>query len=114
MTWLVWAVLNFAVSPAVSWIQGRLLPRARPGFAQRWFIYAAVDTCVFVFAHAWHAAAVYGLSALAALIVWWWRRRKDRKRALRALGNKAKATLAALVRNMPRPSPRLVPQGVPA
>jgi membrane protease YdiL (CAAX protease family) len=54
------------------------------------------------------------VSALLALILWWWRRRKNRLRALRLFGAKSRARLAALVRSMPRPSPRLVPERVPA
>lgn len=48
---------------------------------------------------------------------WWWRdRRKRRKRSLKALGHKARARLAAMARNMPRPGPvlRPVPQGAPS
>jgi hypothetical protein len=49
--------------------------------------------------------------------LWWqqWRRRR-RKRSLRALGHKARARLAALAANMPRPGPvlRPVPQGARA
>jgi hypothetical protein len=55
-------------------------------------------------------------AGLAVFWAWlWWRNwRKRRKRSLKALGNKAKARLAAMLRNMPRPSPRLVPQRSPA
>jgi Flp pilus assembly protein TadB len=53
--------------------------------------------------------------AVAAVWFWLWRRgRKNRKRSLRQLGHKARARLAAMIRNMPRPSPRLVPQGARA
>lgn len=49
--------------------------------------------------------------------MWWqqWRRRR-RKRSLRQLGHKARARLAAMARNMPRPGPvlRPVPQGARA
>lgn len=65
-----------------------------------------------VFTGGWLYAASYGASGLLALILWWWSRRK-RKRSLRQLGHKARARLAAMVRNMPRPSPRLVPQRAP-
>lgn len=54
-------------------------------------------------------------ASLAAWWFWnWWRKRKNRLRALRQIGAKSRARLEALVRNIPRPAPRLVPQGVPA
>jgi hypothetical protein len=62
-----------------------------------------------------HAAA-FGASGLLALVLWWWSRRKRKKRSLKALGHKARARLAALAANMPRPGPvlRPVPQGARA
>ena len=60
----------------------------------------------------WMTAAVG--AALAAFWFWLWRRgRRNRKRSLRALGNKARARLAAMAGNMPKPGPvlRPVPQG---
>lgn len=61
----------------------------------------------------WRDAAAFGSSGLLALILWWRSRRKRRKRSLKALGHKARARLAAMARNMPRPAPvlRPVPQG---
>jgi hypothetical protein len=62
-----------------------------------------------------------GLAAFLAMIWWlnWWldrggRRRK--KRSLKALGNKARAAVEAMLRNMPKPGPvlRPAPQGAPA
>lgn len=55
----------------------------------------------------WLNAAAFGASGLVGLILWWNSRRK-RKRSLKLLGAKARARLAAMTRNMPRPSPRLV------
>lgn len=60
----------------------------------------------------WLASAI--ALAVAAFWFWIWRRnRGNRKRSLRALGNKARARLAAMARNMPKPGPvlRPVPQG---
>ena len=63
----------------------------------------------------WRLAA---LISLAGAAYWAWRawrnwRRRKRKRSLKALGNKARARLAALLRSMPKPGPvlRPVPQG---
>lgn len=42
--------------------------------------------------------------------LWWQQWRRRRKRSLRQLGHKARAKLAAMIRNMPRP----VPQGARA
>jgi hypothetical protein len=55
-----------------------------------------------------------GVAAMWARL--WWSGRKRKKRSLRALGNKARARLAALARNMPRPGPvlRPAPQGARA
>lgn len=54
-------------------------------------------------------------SALAVFRWWlWWRGpRNRRRRSLRALGHKARARLAAMLRSMPGPGPALrpVPQG---
>jgi len=58
----------------------------------------------------WPAAG--GDAALAAFWLWlWWRgRRGKRRKALKAIGDKSRAVLAAMARNMPRPAPRLAPQ----
>lgn len=55
-------------------------------------------------------------TALAAFYGWlWWNRRnrRRRRRSLRSLGEKSRARLAAMARNMPKPGPvlRPVPQG---
>lgn len=56
----------------------------------------------------WWACGVS--AALAAFWFWTWRRgRKNRKRSLKALGNKARARLAEMPRNMPKPGTVLRP-----
>jgi len=54
-------------------------------------------------------------AAVAAAWLWIWLNRRGgrRKRSLRQLGHKARARLAALARNMPKPGPvlRPAPQG---
>jgi membrane protease YdiL (CAAX protease family) len=60
----------------------------------------------------WFLVAAGSVSALVATAIWWWRR-KDRKRAAKALGYKARALVAALVqraREAARPRPVLQPQ----
>jgi hypothetical protein len=65
----------------------------------------------------WPASAVYAVGVVVWVRIFWknWRRRK-RNRSLAALGHKARARLAALLRSMPKPGPvlRPVPQGARA
>jgi membrane protein implicated in regulation of membrane protease activity len=92
-----------------------------PGRAALWA--AAVAVClacaaaIDVMDGQWPAAGI----VLAGVAYWLWQiwrhwRRRKRRRSLKALGHKARARLAAMARNMPRPSPapRLVPQGARA
>jgi hypothetical protein len=67
-----------------------------------------------VLAHDWPAAGASLGWALLWFWLWWRWRRGKRRKALRALGAKARARLAAMLRRMPRAAPRLVPQGSPA
>ena len=64
----------------------------------------------------WPQAVTNAVVAAYWAWLWWqfWRRR--RKRSLRQFGHKARARLAAMARNMPRPGPvlRPVPQGARA
>lgn len=109
------SVLSFALPPLYVRLM-RLamgLPVRCPRFFSHWALGAAGMTAGTVIAGAWPEAASSGASVLLALVLWWYSRRK-RKRSLRQLGNKARARLAAMARNMPRPSPRLVPQGARA
>lgn len=62
----------------------------------------------------WLGCAAFAVLAAVLGVLWWNSRRKGRRKALRLLGGKARAVLAAMARNMPRPSPRLVPQGARA
>lgn len=103
LSWFYWQTLipSLGLSSPVPWVIA-------------WFLSAGACACGLLFIGQPERAAGAGLSALAALITWWWRRRKNRLRALRQFGEKSLARLAALARNMPRPSPRLMPEGVPA
>jgi hypothetical protein len=59
-------------------------------------------------------SALWAVAAVIWAWLWWQNRGRRRKRkALRALGHKIRARLAAMARNMPGPSParRPVPQG---
>jgi hypothetical protein len=63
----------------------------------------------------WPGAVLAAFLAVFAWVVWWVDRHGRRKRrSLKALGSKARARLASMLRNMPRPGPvlRPVPQGV--
>jgi small basic protein len=78
---------------------------------------AGVLALLYAFQGDWLAAVLLAFVAVLWGRLWWqsWRRRK-KKRSLRALGHKARARLAALARNMPRPGPvlRPAPQGARA
>jgi membrane protein implicated in regulation of membrane protease activity len=67
----------------------------------------------FTLAGPWYAGSVFWVLAAGwALIAWWhWRKRKRRRSVLGLLGYKARALLGAIVQSMPKPAPRLVPQG---
>jgi hypothetical protein len=63
-------------------------------------------------------AGIAAFLAAASWLAWWLGRRggRRRRRSPRALGHKARARLAAMARNMPRPGPvlRPVPQVAPS
>lgn len=62
----------------------------------------------------WFGVGLASFLAVAWWLNWWFGRRgRRKKRSLKALGHKARARLAAMLRNMPRPDPvlRPVPQG---
>lgn len=116
MTAWIWCVAAFTFAGVLA--EGRAASRGHLGAARRLqgalaAGYAALGL-LDAAAREWAAAAV--TLACAAFWFWLWRRnRRDRKkRMLRLLGHKARARLEAMARNMPRPSPRLVPQGNPA
>lgn len=85
-------------------------------FFSRWAVGDAGATLFSALKGDWRNALAWGLSGLLALALWWFSRRRKRRRALRQLGHKARAALAAMARNMPRPGPvlRPVPQGSPS
>jgi len=112
---IFWAAVCFAFPPAFArWILRA--PAGSTRFFGEWacFGFCAVPGSVLT-AHGaadWVNVASWAASGLTGLILWWWSRRK-RKRSLKALGHKARARLAAMARNMPKPGPvlRPVPQG---
>jgi hypothetical protein len=108
-------VLVFFSGPAWALLLTRLpvLPRS---FHLRWAQFDGTGLIIAVFLQDWRNVAVWAASGVLALILWWWSRRKRRKGALKALGHKARARLAALVENMPKPGPvlRPVPQPSPS
>jgi hypothetical protein len=115
-TAIFWVAVCFASPPAFA----RWIFRAQPGTTRFYGRWASFGLCAVpgaaLGAHdaaGWLNVAAWGASGLTGLVLWWWSRRK-RKRSLKLLGSKARARLAAMLRNMPRLSPRLVPQGVPA
>jgi hypothetical protein len=115
ITSILWAALCFAFPPLFVLAAWR--PSTSTRFFARWAYGGAggmtTSAIAASFSGGWPDVAAWGASGLLGLILWWWSRRK-RRRSLRQLGGKARARLAAMLRNMPRPSPRLVPQRVPA
>ncbi len=120
MTWLGWFLFGLLFPPldalapcAGLLLRGRLTLRR---FAAAWLGLACFIAVIWLTAGVAASGLGASLSALIALAVWLWTRRKDMKRAVRALGNKARARLAAMARSMPRPGPALrpVPQGAPS
>jgi len=111
-------VISFAVPPAVaSGLQrAQGMQAAGTGFYRQWLSAAAGAGAVAAALRDWPAVASFAVSGMLALILWWLSRRRKRKRAVKALGHKARARLAAMIRNMPKPGPvlRPVPQGAGA
>lgn len=111
---------SFTAPPLFALVMRRaegLPPPPAPGFFAQWAWGGLGGTITSALSAIgtgeWVIVASFGASALTGTVLWWYSRRK-RKRSLRQLGNKARARLAAMARNMPRPSPRLVPQGARA
>lgn len=105
---------------ACSWMALRAQARQVPSL-EAWNLAAAVFATVVAVVFIFLGARLGGipLGVVAALRWWlWWHGRggRKRKRPLRALGHKARARLAAMARNMPKPGPLLrpVPQAVRA
>jgi hypothetical protein len=102
---------------ACSYMALRAQSRQSPAL-EGWNLAAALPctALVPVFALAGDWPGVIPVGALAALRWWLWLRgpRRRRKRSLRALGNKALRALAVMLRNMPKPAPRVFPQGARA
>lgn len=118
MTGIFWAAMCFAFPPLHALVVccARRVPSGDGRFFADWARGGAGGTAGAALAAAvsggWLYVASWGASALLGLILWWLSRRQ-RKRSLRQLGNKARARLAAMLRNMPSLSPRLVPQAAP-
>jgi hypothetical protein len=85
----------------------------RTSFFSEWLWIAAGDAVIGAICRDWLFAASSAASFLLAVAVRWWWRRKDRKRAIKALGEKSRARIADLVaalRESWRPRPVLRPQ----
>lgn len=117
---MVSAVLEFALGatcPAAGWALGCKMAgmgfRLPLTFAVWCAGASATSVLEAVTGSPWWAAGS-ALSALVALVLWWLSRRKGRKRAAKLTGAKARALREKLVKSMPRWTPRLVPQRIPA
>lgn len=109
------------LSVVSAWLCGNAVGRGRYGRAAMWAAAAAVTLGLAAAVDAagghWLPSAIYAAGAAGWAWISWknWRRRK-RRRTLKALGHKARARLAAMLRSMPKPGPALrpVPQGAPS
>jgi hypothetical protein len=99
--------LIFLSGPVWASLLTRMFGLRRLFFA-RWAGFDALGLLSAAFLQDWRNIPVWAASAVVALILWWWSRRK-RKRTLAALGNKARARLAAMIKKMPKPGPVLRP-----
>jgi hypothetical protein len=93
-----------------------LVPRTRRAFLIDWaacgMFGLAGGSLSAVYHGQWYCPLSSGASGLLALFLLWWTGPK-RKKAFKLLGEKGRAALAAMVKNMPKPGPvlRPVPQG---
>jgi hypothetical protein len=110
---ILFGVFYFVTPPASTYVFRRYkgLPM-KPGhlFYSHWAQGAMVGIAVSLGALYWLAATAYSASSLLAFVLLWLSRRK-RKRVFRKLGGKALARLVVMLRRMPKPAPRLAPQG---
>ena len=115
-------VLVLGVLSVISaWLCGNAVGRRQYAKAATWAagtaVILGVASAIDAAAGQWPAAAIYGAGTAGWAWIAWknWRRRK-RKRSLKALGHRARARLAAMLRSMPKPGPALrpVPQGARA
>lgn len=108
------ALLALILPPVAAWgwsVAFRVIG-VKSSLVRGWISSAACVTIANVIDRSWLAVGSGGLSLAVALVIWWWRR-KDRKRAAKALGYKARALVAALVqraREAAQPRPVLQPQ----
>lgn len=114
MAGILAAAFCFAFAPLLVLAMRRMSrrPASDPWFYFQWACTDLGGGLSALVSGEWPHVAGWGASGLLALVLWWWSRRR-RKRSLKALGSKARARLAAMVRNMPKPGPvlRPVPQG---
>lgn len=111
MTRLGWYALSFLVPPLFSWLYWCCVLRHPALFFPGWVTSASLFTLSFMAFRLQPEAVSAASSAIVALIMWWRSRRRGRKRARKLLGDKSRALRDALVRSMPRWSPRLRPAG---
>lgn len=114
--------LGLLVPPAVGWVWALLvawIDPADPSFVSHALFAWASGAAGMALSGVTMGIPVFTASGIAgialAAAIWWWRRRK-RKRALRELGGKALARLAAMrsalrERAQPRPVLKPAPQG---
>jgi hypothetical protein len=118
---MIWNLLVTIPMPplvSVAWGQAWRIRGRHWAFYRGWGWAAGGGAVGYAISGAWNWAGLDAANALLAVILWWLSRRK-RKRALRTLGAKSRALVAALARKAreaakPRPVLRPVPGGARA
>src|ERR1700722_11884444 len=101
---IILAVGSFAFPPVWAFIMTRigLASRSRREFLARWALGGFGGAVTSTIAALLDGGGLYplsfGASGLVGLVLWWLSRRK-RRRSLKALGGRARARLAAMLRN---------------
>jgi hypothetical protein len=111
MRYLFQVLLGFTLPLLVAWLVSRIggFPVRSRSYLRSWMVSAAGGVIGALLPPGSSAEATgSAASCLLALILWWWSRRK-RKKTIAALGGRARARLAAMIKNMPKPGPVLQP-----
>lgn len=112
--WLTAFTMGVVSPPGASlfWVALLRMLGFRGSFCAGWIGAIAGTGTVALLQPDWAEICGLAVSTVIAVAVWWWRRRKDRRKALAAMGAKARARIAAMrqaMRERARPRPVLKP-----